>query len=67
VRIRHLVAIVALPCGLAAQSGQSLLRELPETAIRQLSISLDAANGHPRHVWRDTPPIGKDGTGQRLR
>jgi inorganic pyrophosphatase len=35
---------------------------LPETATQQLSMSLEAANGHPRRIWRDTPPIGKDGT-----
>jgi inorganic pyrophosphatase len=62
VRIRHLVAAVALSCGLAAQSDQPPLNVLPEAAVRQLSTSVDAAKAHPHHIWRDTPPIGKDGT-----
>jgi inorganic pyrophosphatase len=35
---------------------------LPDTAAVQLAESLEAASGHRRHVWRDTPPFHKDGT-----
>jgi inorganic pyrophosphatase len=61
-RIRHLVGIVALPCGLAAQSHQLPLTVLPASATTQLSSSLEAATAHPRHIWRDTPPVNDDGT-----
>ncbi len=60
-RIRHLLAIVLLPCGLAAQSAQRPLNVLPPIATTQLAASLKAATGHTRHVWRDTPPLTKDG------
>jgi hypothetical protein len=26
------------------------------------STSLEAAAGHARHIWRDTPPLNDDGT-----
>ena len=61
-RIHHLVAIVVLPCGLAAQSDQPPLNVLPASGTAQLATSLDAATGHPRHIWRDTPPLNDDGT-----
>jgi hypothetical protein len=62
VQIHHLVAIVVLPCGLAAQSRQPQLDVLPAAGTTQLSASLDAATGHSRHTWRDTPPVNNDGT-----
>jgi len=61
VRIRHLVALLILPCGLVAQS-QPALTVLPASGTRQLSLSLEAATGHSRHIWRDTPPVNDDGT-----
>jgi inorganic pyrophosphatase len=36
--------------------------ELPVEATRQLAASLAAAEAHPRHIWRDTPPLNTDGT-----
>ena len=61
-QLRHLVAIVVLPCGLAAQSGQPSLSVLPPAGTTQLAASLDAATRHPRHIWRDTLPMNDDGT-----
>ena len=61
-RIRHLVAIVVLPAGLAAQSPQPPATVLPSPATAQLARSLQAARAHVRHVWRDTPPRNADGT-----
>jgi inorganic pyrophosphatase len=46
---------------LHAQSSTAPLR-LPAAAATQLTRSLDAAKAHPRHVWRDTPPMNADGT-----
>jgi len=46
---------------LHAQSSTAPLR-LPAAAATQLTRSLEAAKAHPRHVWRDTPPINADGT-----
>ena len=60
-RIHHLVAIVVLSCGLAAQSDQPPLNVLPASGTAQLATSLDAATRHSRHVWRDTPPLNDDG------
>jgi len=37
-------------------------RELPPAAVGKLSLSLEAATRHARHVWRDTPPYNRDGT-----
>ena len=61
-RIRYLVPIVVLPSVLAAQSPQPPLNVLPPLGTTQLSTSLDAATGHPRHIWRDTAPVNDDGT-----
>ena len=63
VRIRHfVVAIVALPFVLAAQSPQPAPNVLPAMATAQLARSLEAARAQARHVWRDTPPRNADGT-----
>ena len=37
-------------------------RELPATATGQLNEGLAVARAHPRHIWRDTPPVNTDGT-----
>ena len=60
--IRYLLAMVALPCGLIAQSPQPSPRNvLPAAATHRLSTSLEAARAHPYHVWRDTPPVDEEG------
>ena len=46
---------------LHAQSATAPLL-LPAAAATQLTRSLGAAKAHPRHVWRETPPINADGT-----
>ena len=61
-RIRYLVPVVVLSSVLAAQSPQPPLNVLPPLGTTQLSTSLDAATGHPRHIWRDTAPVNDDGT-----
>jgi inorganic pyrophosphatase len=35
---------------------------LPAAASTQLARSLEAANGHSTHVWRDTRPLNDDGS-----
>ena len=35
---------------------------LPAVATAKFAQSLAAAASHPRHVWRDTPPLNDDGT-----
>jgi inorganic pyrophosphatase len=47
---------------LAAQIDLAPSNVLPASATTQLSTSLEAAKGHSRHIWRDTPPLGDDGT-----
>jgi inorganic pyrophosphatase len=61
-RIRYLLAVVALPCGLSAQVHQPPLTVLPASGTTQLSTSLEAASAHPQHIWRDTSPLGHDGS-----
>ena len=62
-RVRVLIAITALGCGVTAfQSQGAAPSVLPATATSQLARSLEAASGHARHVWRDTPPRNADGT-----
>lgn len=55
-----LLAVAALPCGLAGQ--ERSLGVLPPAATAQLVESLAAAAAHATHVWRDTPPLNGDGT-----
>ena len=43
----------------AAQSDPP--RTLPPAAIAKLELSLDEADRHRRHAWRDTPPFPSDG------
>ena len=61
--MRSLIVIGAL-CGsvAASQSQYPAPRVLPAPATAQLARSLEAARGHARHVWRDTPPRNADGT-----
>jgi inorganic pyrophosphatase len=58
----NLIAIAAVPCLVAAQSGEGSLELLPAAASAQLAQSLEAASAHPKHVWRDTPPLNDDGS-----
>ena len=61
--VRPILAVVMLGAGLAAaQPPTPAPRVLPPVATTQLGRSLSAAAAHPRHVWRDTPPINDDGT-----
>jgi inorganic pyrophosphatase len=60
--LRHLVGIVLLSCGMAAQSPQPPLDVLPTLGTTQLDKSLEAATAHRSHVWRDTPPVNGDGS-----
>lgn len=59
-RTACLVLLAAL-CAVA-QSVERRLDVLPPPATTQLAASLEAATGHNRHVWRDTPPVNTDGT-----
>ncbi len=56
--------LACLSCALIVEAAaQGLdLSVLPATATSQLTRSLVAASGHPRHVWRDTAPFNDDGT-----
>jgi inorganic pyrophosphatase len=57
----RLVAILVIPCGLAAQSAQPALDVLPPRGTTQLAASLAAATAHAHHEWRDTAPFTDDG------
>jgi len=54
--------VLLAACGLAAHSLQLPPTVLPASAATQLSASLEAATAHPRHIWRDTPPVNDDGS-----
>jgi inorganic pyrophosphatase len=54
--------LFVLPCALAAQALAQPSNLLPEAARAILAASLSAASRHPRHVWRDAPPVNDDGT-----
>jgi inorganic pyrophosphatase len=56
-RVRSVIAVLAVPCALAAQTPGDVPAALPGAAVDALARSLDAAAAHGRHVWRDTPPI----------
>jgi inorganic pyrophosphatase len=60
--IARVLAVVALPCALAAQAAATPPDLLPSTAVTRLRQSLDAATRHRNHVWRDTAPVNADGT-----
>ena len=58
-----LVAIaVVLPLTLHAQMAVLAPRALPARATQALTDSLNAAQRHARHIWRDTPSTNADGT-----
>jgi inorganic pyrophosphatase len=61
-RVSHILAIVVLSCILVAQIDESAPDVLPASGATQLIRSLEAATVHSRHIWRDTPPVGADGT-----
>lgn len=54
-----LVLVVAV--GAAAQESRSISNVLPAAATKKLAESLAAAKPRAQHLWRDTPPIAKDG------
>lgn len=56
------LAVVLLSCAVAAQATRVPPEVLPERATAILKASLEAAEAHARHVWRDTAPINDDGT-----
>ena len=61
--IRPLVVVLSLACGVPAVQPRTMAPDvLPATATTRLAASLDAAAGHRRHAWRDTPPGHDDGT-----
>jgi inorganic pyrophosphatase len=59
----HLVLVLGM-LPLAVDAAQKTLAPdvLPPIGTTQLMKSLKAAEGHARHVWRDTPPLNADGT-----
>ena len=57
----RLIAVLVIPCGLAAQSAQPALDVLPPRGTTQLAASLAAATAHAHHEWRDTAPFTNDG------
>jgi inorganic pyrophosphatase len=59
---RWLITLSSL-CTLTLHAqGSPAPQALPASAATQLTRSLDAAQAHPRHVWRDTPALNADGT-----
>ena len=61
--MKRLLIVLSAVCTLTlnAQSPLAPVR-LPATAATQLTRSLEAAQAHPRHIWRDTPSMNADGT-----
>jgi inorganic pyrophosphatase len=57
-----ILTLLLAPIVAAAQIAGSPPRVLPASATAQLLQSLDAARQSTSHVWRDTPPMNKDGT-----
>ena len=53
----RIIAILVIPCGVAAQSAQPALDVLPPRGTTQLAASLAAATAHAHHEWRDTAPF----------
>ena len=51
------LVLAAIATGAAPPPGT-----LPSAAAAALDESLKAAGAHQRHVWRDTPPLNRDGT-----
>jgi inorganic pyrophosphatase len=62
-RVRYLLVCAAFTGSLvAAQSFALAPAELPASATTRLARSLDAAQAHVTHVWRDPAPTNADGT-----
>ena len=55
------VVLLTVPAA-AAERDARAPATLPAQASTQLSRSLEGAERHPSHVWRDTPPLNEDGT-----
>ena len=51
------LAVLSIPAMLAAQVPRQPPNVLPPAASAKLATSLDAAQPHPQHTWRDTPPF----------
>jgi inorganic pyrophosphatase len=61
-RILVALSVFVVPCVLAAQAVPAPPGELPAAGVAALARSLEAAGAHPRHVWRDTPPLNDNRT-----
>ncbi len=61
-RLSLLVVVVVVPLTVHGQRAALSSPVLPGAAIRTLSDSLKSAEPHARHIWRDTPPVNRDGT-----
>jgi inorganic pyrophosphatase len=61
-RNRCLLFLLLVPCVVAAQQIAGPPPVLPASASAVLVSSLKAAEGHTKHVWRDTAPTNTDGT-----
>jgi inorganic pyrophosphatase len=57
----RLLAILGVPCALAAFGAQSAPAVLPPMGTTKLAASLAAATAHAHHEWRDTPPFAGNG------
>ena len=58
--MRGSAAIVVL--SLAVQLAPDVPRTLPAAAVANLARSVEAAQSHARHTWRDTRAVNPDGT-----
>lgn len=55
------LAVAGLTSLAAAPAPGRVPDALPSSAAAELRASLEAAARHPRHVWRDTPPLDAEG------
>ena len=60
--MRNIVLLLLLSSALSAQVTGTPPTSLPAPAKAQLAQSLAAAKPQATHVWRDTPPINRDGS-----
>jgi inorganic pyrophosphatase len=61
-RVSLLVVVLVLPLTIHGQRAALASHVLPRSATKTLSDSLKSAEPHARHIWRDTPPVNRDGT-----
>jgi len=61
-RLSLVVVAVVLPLTVDAQTMVPAPHVLPARATKVLRDSLNAAEPHARHIWRDTPSDNRDGT-----